>query len=437
MYPLIGNWELAGQLLSLFFGVIILFPLYGVFRRVFGVKVALLAAFLATISPYLVHYSVHVRSESLYLFLSTATIFLFVSAMQEQRIMRFLGGGMVAGYAYLVRPEAIGFLAVFPLKLGIRTIIWKDYGFAAAAKSVAALYLGFLFFALPFIVYLSIDTGRLGALSRKAGITLAIDLSESGLLEPDDIPNGGHLGSLVFTEFVRRHPVLYVKKVILDLIPALGEYLEALYYSYVPFLAIGLFLLFRDRHEKNQEVLLFSFVVFYVLAFAFIYVKRRYALQAVPISLAWVAAGMLCLWDWLKARYTVRQSRVIALCLALMFIGGTLPKTLKAISKEKAYVRDAGRFLKTTKRNGNLKIAVIDERITFYADAEAISLLGVKPAELPAKFHKEMPDYLAVEAKAFHNLFPDLASEPERYGLKLEKVFTGTRKDRLLIYKFV
>ncbi len=407
VYPLIHDWELTGQILSLLFGVLLLLPLYGIFRKVFDERVALLVGFLAAISPYLVLYSVHVRTESLYLFLSTTAIYLFLRAIQEHRLTCYFSGGLVAGYAYLVRPEAIGFLALIPGMLAARWTVWKDYDFASVARAVVALCMGFCLFALPYIVYLSIDAGHWGALSRKAGFLLTVD----------------------------QHPVVYIKKVASDVLPAVWVYLEALHYSYLPFLLIGLFSLFRARFGDRQETLLVGFVAFYVFGFALVYVKRRYALQAVPISLGWVAWGMWWFWDWLHTRYTLRRARIIALCVALMFLGGTLPKTLKSVSQEKAYVRDAGLYLKTLNRNDDLKVAVLDGRITFYAGAKKVSLTHVKRSELAAKLRTEAPAYLAAEAKALQNSFPDIVTKPERYGLRLEKVFTGTGKDRLLLYK--
>jgi hypothetical protein len=326
---------------------------------------------------------------------------------------------------------------LIPAACAAQWIIWKDYGAASFARSVAVLSLGFVLFALPFIVYLSIDTGRVAALSRKAGVTLAINLKESGMLESDDISDGNNFESLVFTDYVRRHPLLYLKKVVSDFIPAIGVYFEALYYSYVPFLLIGIYLMFRDRFGDKQETFLLAFAAFYVFGFALIYVKRRYALQAVPISLGWVACGMLWVWDWLKKRYAPPRVQIIGLCAVLLFLGATLPKSLNSVSKEKAYVREAGHYLRTLNHDGGLKIAVIDERITFYAKAKTVSLIGVDPANLSLKLKQEAPAYLAVESKTLQSFFPDLAAEPSHYGLKLQRMFIGTRKDRLLVYKFI
>jgi hypothetical protein len=40
---------------------------------------------------------------------------------------------------------------------------------------------------------------------------------------------------------------------------------------------------------------------------------------------------------------------------------------------------------------------------------------------------------LVAEAKALQWLFPDFVAEPQRYGLRLEKIFTGTRRNHLLL----
>ena len=47
---------------------------------------------------------------------------------------------------------------------------------------------------------------------------------------------------MVFTDYIRKHPLRYIGKVASDLIPAVGAYFDAVYYSYVPFLLLGLFI---------------------------------------------------------------------------------------------------------------------------------------------------------------------------------------------------
>jgi hypothetical protein len=293
-----------------------------------------------------------------------------------------------------------------------------------------------LIFALPYIVYLSIDTGRFGALSRKAGVTLAINLHEAGLLDDEGPGQEVDVGSFVFTDYVLKNPFSYLKKVASDLPAASWTYIQALYYSYLPFLLLGLFLALRQNFFVRSHLLLFGFVLFYVFGFALIYVKRRYALQAVPLSLAWVALGVVFLWQRLRERLTFKTARRAAACIGLVFIAATLPKTLRPVSREKAFVRQAGWYLKERNRNGGLAVAAFDERVAFYAAARGILIEPkIDGATMTRYLRDHKADYLAAEAKMFEKMLPEVSRRPEEYGLVLERDFIGTRKNRMLLFK--
>ena len=246
-YPLTGNWELAGQIPSVFLGVLLLVPLYRLFSDVFNGEIASIACFLAALSPLLARYAAHVRSESSFLFLTTVALLLFNHAIQRQSTRDFFIGGLVSGYAYLIRPEAIGFMVIVPMVYGMNWLRLRTTGLSCMARFTAAMAAGFLMFALPYIVYLSIETGRWGAVSRKAGITLAISMQESGLLQEDGVDEPIDVGSVVFMDFIRQHSLQYIKKVVEDSPDAINVLFEALHYSYVPFLLAGLYLVFRDK----------------------------------------------------------------------------------------------------------------------------------------------------------------------------------------------
>ncbi len=97
-YPLTGNRELAGQIPSVLLGVLLLVPFYRLFCEVFNEEIALIACFLAALSPLLARYAAHVRSESLFLFLSTVALLLFNNAIQGQSTRDPFIGGLVSGY---------------------------------------------------------------------------------------------------------------------------------------------------------------------------------------------------------------------------------------------------------------------------------------------------------------------------------------------------
>ncbi len=435
VFPLVGDWELTGQLLSLAFGVALLVPLYFLLRHAFNDRVAGVACLLASLSPFLARYAAHVRTESAYLFFITLGLWILVRGMENDRAGRFFLGGVVVGLAYLLRPEAIGLLVIIPSFLVLRLLAQKERSWSIVGKYSVLLATGFLIFALPYIVYLSIDTGRWGAISRKAGITLAVNLEKAGVLETGERGGSGETDSPEFFELVGRHPLQYAVKVVKDLPLAIWAFFEALHFSYVPFLLMGLFLTLRGKFWRKREFLLVIFVLFYLVGFSLILVRRRYSLQIVPISLGWCAIGALWTWDYCKASLYPRASKFILAALGAVFLAGTLPKTLSPISSEKAYVRDAGRYLATLNGDGSLKIAVLDNRIQFYSGADAVYLFDVEESALQKFLQDSGVRFLAADTKPWRSHFPNASQRPEAYGLFLKTEFTGERKDRLLVFE--
>lgn len=435
VFPLVGDWELTGQLLSFALGVGLLVPLYLLLRDVFDDRVAGVACILASLSPFLARYAAHVRTESPYLFFVTLALWVLLRGVDKNRISYFFIGGLVAGFAYLLRPEAIGLLVVIPSFLVVRRFVQKELSWTIVGKDSALLVAGFLLLALPYIVYLSIDTGNWGAISRKAGITLAVNLEKAGVVETGPSGDYAEAGSPEFFDLIRRHPFQYAKKVVMDLPLAIGAYFEALHYSFVPFLLIGLFLSFRGQFWQRREILLLSFVLFYLIGFAMILVRRRYSLQFVPISLGWCAIGALWIWDYYKFSRNSRVSKFILASVGVFFLAGTLPKTLSPISPEKAYVRSAGLYLGKFNGDGNLKIAVLDNRIHFYASAGAVYLFDVEESALRNHLQKRGASFLAADTRSWQRHFPNAAQRPEDFGLLLDREFVGTRRDRLLVFK--
>jgi len=401
----------------------------------YGKNVAVVACFLAAISPYLARYAAHVRTESPFFLLTTLAVLLFYRGLTELRPSRFFYGGLVAGLAYLVRPEAIGLLVIVPMVLVCTWWFKRERNLGWSAKACALLCAGFFIFALPYIFYLSWSSGQWGSVSKKAGLTFAIALKDSGLLENEGSETVADLDSLTLVQFVARHPVLYVEKVLLDIPASIGVYLEGLHYTYVPFLLIGLFLSLREKFWLRKDFLLISFVAFYLIGFTLILVRRRYSLQMLTVSLPWIAAGVMWCWVRLREIASVKTFRIVAVTGLLLFLGATLPKTLKPISPEKAYVREAGRYIKTVDHSPQRNVFVFDDRITFYGDSNAILLSGLDEKQLLEQIRRREASYLATEVNPWQQRFPKIALNPTAYGLAIDKEFRASKRDTLLVFK--
>jgi 4-amino-4-deoxy-L-arabinose transferase-like glycosyltransferase len=434
-FGLFGDWERAGQLASMAAAILLLVPLYALLADMYDRRTAALACCLAAVHPYMAQYSVHVRSESLFFFLTILVLTICYRAIQQRHTGKFFFGGAITGFAYLVRPEAIAFLVLVPAVLLLFRWLKKDWDVGAIIKVTSALVAGFAIFAAPYVLYLSKATGNWGAVSRKAGITLYVSLEEADLLDDEVLKDFPTRASMSLPELVRRHPIIYAKKILHDIVPSVAIYFEALYYSYAPFLLIGLIVAFRQKPWERRDFFLLAYGILFAAMFLAVFVNRRYSVQLVPASLGWTALGIVWCRDRINHAASSRAALLAVAVLTLAFLGGTLPKTLKPVAREKAYLKDAGLYLRDRHGSGTLDLLVYDQRIAFYANARGIELVRMSEAELISRLRERKARFLVAEPQWLQTHYPGVLEAPEAYGLRFEKEFIGSRRDRLIIYR--
>lgn len=145
----VEDWELAGRLTSLVFGLLIIYFSYLFFKRFLGERKALYGAFILAIHPYLARYSGQVLSESLATFLFTVTVFFFYQGWTEGKGTYVGMSGCFLGFTYLTRPEYLVYCAPFVLLL-----IWRK-----RFSHIFFFFFIFILLALAYIVYLRFETG--------------------------------------------------------------------------------------------------------------------------------------------------------------------------------------------------------------------------------------------------------------------------------------
>jgi hypothetical protein len=364
-------------------------------------------------------------------------LLLFHTAISDRLRSRFFYGGLIAGLAYLVRPEGIGFLAIVPAALAVEWRFAKQISLGSLFIGSLLTLLGFLVFAVPYAVHLAFDTGDWGAVSRKTNLALWYGFKDSGILDDGQLTAIRAPGAPGLVEFFLTHPLAYLAKIVLDLPPSLGVYLEAVHYSYVPFLAVGIFQSARRRFWEQADRLLFVFVIFFIVGFAALYVNLRYAVQLIPASLGWVAIGLIwCMdYDHFKRFLSLKAFNVTAVLIGLVFVGATFGKALRPIAPDKAHVRESGAYLKTLNGSAGLRVLVFDNRISFYADADAVLLNDLDEEAAIRVLREGGVDYVATEAAPWQERFPSIAREPLHYGLVLEKEFTASVGGKILLFK--
>lgn len=422
VYPLVRDWELAGQFWPLVLSVLMLLPLFALLRTIYGSRVAHMALLFYGISPYLARLSLEVRTELPYTFFLVSALYLFQRGMDRGNLLAFFSTGLSSALAYLIRPEGAGLIIV-----GVSFLVYRRWIMERLEKcglKAAVLILGFVIFSTPYILYLRWDTGS-WTISRKTGLIVSmalakhgVDLEDASMMESDQV-------SLV--HFIASQPLVYFRKVLVDAFRSLGFYFEALHYSYLPFLFIGWFFFFRGRFWEKSDFLFLVLVTFYLGTFALLYVTRRYGIPLAALSLGWVAVGFVAMRDYFDNRWGKRGVVLTGIVLFLFTIG-TLPKTLHAIGADKSHFKEAGLYLRG--KQGEPTIVTTNGRVAFYARGQNRVL--VEDVEtLPAFLGKGKGDYLAVEAEIFERFEASVGDQ----GWLPEREFSHGGRERLLVFR--
>jgi len=419
-FPITSEWELAGQLWPLILGVLMVLPLYGILFRLFGQKVALVALFCYAVSPNLARLSIHVRSEIPYVFFVVLALYLLQRAMDRETPLLFILPGIASALGYLIRPEGIGLFVVSAFYLLHRG--WRRGVFKRSWLQLGALIVGFVLFSAPFVLYLKWDTGN-WMLSRKTANVLSIALADYDPSVKRVSQKDSDKTSML--RMIASRPKLYLKKVFIDVFRTLFIFFEALHYSYLPFLLLGCLVCLRGRFWERDDFLFFTLIAFYLAAFALLYVNRRFAVPLVPLSFGWIGVGYLTFHDYACKEWG-RKGPFITGVLVFLFLVATLPWTLKAIGRDKFYLREAGIYLKGVR--GNPRIFTDNARVAFYANGGDHVLIK-DPKALGDLSSSGRGYFLALERKHFEPVQSQLAGQ----GWVVEKEFAGRTGHSLVV----
>lgn len=99
------HWTRAGKFVSIVAGVGLVPAMYLLARILFNARVGLVAAFCTAVLPELCRYGGDVLSDSLHLLCYVLGLAVGLSGLQRRSLLRLAGAGVLAGLAFLVRPE--------------------------------------------------------------------------------------------------------------------------------------------------------------------------------------------------------------------------------------------------------------------------------------------------------------------------------------------
>lgn len=310
------NPEWASAFWYVVLGAVLVWPVYGLGRAIFGPSVARGAAVLVACFPALTILPLYwgTMTEPPYLVLLFVGLYGAYRAWREGRLRHHVLAGVALALAYLTRPE------------GALTFAWVALWFLAASlarerpargwwRGIAAFVLAWLLVAGPYLLYLRAESGR-WLLTGKVGVTLALG---EGVVDRDPAAYDRAIASLdaqgeeiiwfspqrfqepgVFQQ-MRNDPGAVARRVAHNLRAWYGAFFSLrMFPSPLAILvALGLFAVPWTRRRAADNLFL-ALACLPPFAFLLLHVEVRFFAPLVPVLLLWAAAGTGELARWLR-----------------------------------------------------------------------------------------------------------------------------------------
>lgn len=439
LYPLlisgvsygVKDFELAGKLVSSFFGILIILPVYYLGKRVFGQQVAFISVLLLIIHPHIRRFSADVLKESTYLFFLASAIWFAWKTIQGEKKYLYLFIPLFSTLAYLVRPDGIEvFLIVFFYVLFVKKF--------SASKEKWAIIL-FLFLSstllfLPYLIHLRESTG-IWTLSRAKSIA-------------------GFLGlGLTSGEVSIYYKILFTLK-------KLNFEIFAIFHPlYVLLLLVGLFKGVSSQFREGEKYLISFFALHYVVLFllvlnftdwngdetarSFVF-SGRHVLPLLLFSIYWVGEGLVAIHSWIYNKieshylfpwWKERQKLIIiGTILFLLIVVIIFPKTLKPQRYERLTEKKAGIWIKVQSGKG-VTIFTTLPRVAFYAEGvcEYIDFNKDKIDKIKSLMTEKGVLYLAIRERERYS-FPEVGETLKKDFTELSR-FEGKGMERVIVYR--
>jgi 4-amino-4-deoxy-L-arabinose transferase-like glycosyltransferase len=402
------NLELAGRLVNILTGSLMVLLVYRISLMLFGRKEALLSAMAIAFAPAIAANSTNVMPETLYTMLGIGGIVVGWVALERKRWWLFGITGALWGAAYLTKPEGVGFLMVYLCILGIISIVSRKHHVRMSfVRNSAMVLVGFLLLASTYLIYLHQTIGRWtittkGIVNQQMEAVVLLDiggmkdplfhLTEDNRVLPYDMAfHFGNFHELFKNEEGRQRIIYpnvfnYAEKFIKNFYHVERTSVPQLFTTVLFVICtLGLFSTLRDRKRASLTLYFLSFVVFFwFLIVPVFHVNERYLLVLLPLCLAWFGKGILILHSWIialiktiwgsmssKQYFWISWAAVLTWILTFYFVPecakvAVVRKYNKDMWVQPMELKEAGAWLK----NRNVRPPVlmsINKAVDFYA----------------------------------------------------------------------
>jgi len=428
---LTADFEVAGKLVSALFGILLIFPVYYLGKKIFDQKIALLSALFLVIHPYIRRFSADVLKESTYLFFLATAIWFAWRTVEKDKIYPYFFIPIFSAIVYLVRPDGIEVLLVVFFYI----LFIKKFNIPGK-KGIVILFLilSSVILFLPYLLHLREATGE-WMLSKSKSI-------------------GGILGwAAAGSQVSLLNKVLYsLKKLNLGII--------AIYHPlYIFLLVLGLWKRISSHFRAGEGLLVSFCLLHYAVLFLMILnltdwsegektqsfiVSGRHVLPLLLISIYWVGEGFLTIYHWISKKVefnrlllrldSKRKSTIVLVTLLILILAIVLPKTLKPQRYERLSEKWAGIWIKNQSGKG-VTIFTTVPRVAYYADGNCdyIDFKKDKFDKIKASMVEKDAPYLVIREKDIID-FPKEADSIKKNFIEVIR-YENKGMEKIIVYK--
>ncbi|MDJ0788333.1 MAG: glycosyltransferase family 39 protein [Myxococcota bacterium] len=375
--------EAAAIAVSVLGGTAAVVALYAFVKRAFGPTEAWLAAAILAVHPMAVMHAGDVQSEGLYLAFFLGTAACGWRALQERSALHGLCAGLLAGAAYLTRPEGIGIALVFGGLIGL-AVLRGAWTFRDGFRVVGALALGLLLTAAPYVAWLSLQSGG-PTLSGKKSLGVVTGVVEEPFQGPDPLAANPQIPWVRDADdpapgTPEARPPRPEPSATAQAADALFDTIQTHFRSLRYELAVVILLgaVVARRRAGLRLLLIGSVVGAYAVVLLLLrwnvgYVSGRHTLPSVALLFGYASSSLLLLGEAAARRYGGRAGRAVALGLLAAIAGLGLGKALRPDRLDALAERRAAEWLREQPVEVRA-LAARKRRTAYYADAPWVKL---------------------------------------------------------------
>lgn len=363
-------YQLSSQLVSSFFSVLLVIPLFFLALEIFNTKVAVWSVLLFEFLPAISKVLGDGLSEGMFLFFAASALALVLNAFKSNRLSIWFFAGLSSACAYLVRPEGLIIVIACCAVMVVGILLGKFNDTRARTKMVMGLFmvmLGFLMLAFPFILTIGkLTTKPTGQkiLEQISIVPIETD-SRLALADTSKLVTGVFDHVSLFASWWEGEDKSPAARFMWSFMVLGDSYLKGLNYLGCAFAFVGLLMTPKGSwYKPGVLVLVLCFallnVAFYRVALVMGYLSERHAMLALMIMVVWSAYGGVILGDvflmffkdsW--ARIVLGALNQVSLLLLLLLVPSVY-KSMETLHYNREGFRQVGKWLASNCKEGDL-----------------------------------------------------------------------------------